>query len=177
MRATKLASTERIRLSTPEAYVPSCSSAGEPRFRFHFLTKLKSNSLAGISRSIFWTAHLMFATYILSMQFWTRYEWGQGDSGYVWLWYLTPKQYMREPHWYRFWPEVGAVCLIWTLDRCRFLQWLYTNSFSRYLGRISFSIYLIRPVLLVILGNQLEKWGWSVTGTDNGMAPDRDILQ
>jgi peptidoglycan/LPS O-acetylase OafA/YrhL len=92
---------------------------------------------------------------------------GRCTAIYVWIWYLTPKQYMSEPWWYRFWLMVGAVYLIWALDRCRFLQRLYTNSFSRYLGRINFSVYLIHPVLLANMGTEMEKWGWSVTGTDN----------
>jgi UDP-sugar transporter A1/2/3 len=167
MRDTKLLSMERIPLSSLEADIPSSSSAGEPRSRLYYLAKFKSISLAKIARNIFWIAQFMFAIYIMSMQGKTRFEWGQGDPGYVWLWYLTPKQYTFDPHWYRFWPGVGAVYLIWILDRCRFLQRLYTNSLARYLGRISFSIYLIHPVLLAIMGNKMEKWGWSVTGTDN----------
>lgn len=62
---------------------------------------------------------------------------------------------------------VGAVLLVLVLDHAAFLQILFTNSFSQYMGKISFSLYLIHGPMLWSLGLKLGHFGLSLTGQEN----------
>jgi peptidoglycan/LPS O-acetylase OafA/YrhL len=60
----------------------------------------------------------------------TRPFWHQGGHGSSWDW------------------TVGAALLIWTAVSLPDINWIYTNRFSRYAGKISYALYLVHgPVL------------------------------
>ena len=118
------------------------------------------------TRKAFWTGNFLFATFILSMQGWHLYPRGEGDVGYVWLWSLTPSQYTVQPHFYRFWPAVGAVYLVFVIDNAVFLQSMFTSRLSAYLGRISFSMYLVHGPLLAIWAHPFMDRCFKLTGQD-----------
>lgn len=74
---------------------------------------------------------------------------GGGDAaGYKTLALLIPERYYAVGIPENFWLAQGAVSLLFTVDRSPFIQKLFTNCFAQYLGRISYSLYLIHGLLL-----------------------------
>lgn len=59
---------------------------------------------------------------------------------------------------------VGAVLIVLVVDQAPFLQILFTNRFSQYMGKISFSLYMIHGPLLYSLGLALGRWTVAVVG-------------
>lgn len=59
---------------------------------------------------------------------------------------------------------VGAVFVVLVLDHATFLQILFTNRFSQYMGKISFSLYMIHGPLLYSLGLVLGRWTVALVG-------------
>ena len=113
----------------------------------------------------FWIANFLLATYILSMPAHDLNP--AGDPGYVFLWHLTPLQYALSWHWSRFWQMVGAIYLIFTVDNCRLLQAFFTLRFSKYLGFISFAIYLVHGPLMLIFAPGIFTKMWALHGSDS----------
>lgn len=84
--------------------------------------------------------------HVLSMP---KISMGGGDAaGYRTLARLIPERYYAVGVPENFWLAQGAVSLLFTIDRSPFLQRLFTNCFAQYLGRISYSLYLIHGLLL-----------------------------
>lgn len=65
---------------------------------------------------------------------------------------------------------LGAVLTVLVLDLAPFLQILFSNPFSQYLGRISFAIYLIHGPLLWSVGSKLTNYFIGLTGGNTGPA-------
>ncbi|KAL2884413.1 hypothetical protein SGCOL_000359 [Colletotrichum sp. CLE4] len=59
---------------------------------------------------------------------------------------------------------VGAVLTVLVVDHATFLQILFTNRFSQYMGKISFSLYMIHGPLLYSLGLVLGRWTVGLVG-------------
>lgn len=59
---------------------------------------------------------------------------------------------------------LGAVLLVLVVDRVTHLQVLFTNPFSQYLGRISYSLYMVHGPLLWTLGSLLGRRCVALTG-------------
>lgn len=59
---------------------------------------------------------------------------------------------------------VGAVLIVLVVDHATFLQILFTNRFSQYMGKISFSLYMIHGPLLYSLGLVLARWTVALVG-------------
>ncbi|ETN45258.1 uncharacterized protein HMPREF1541_09089 [Cyphellophora europaea CBS 101466] len=61
--------------------------------------------------------------------------------------WLNPSWYKALEHSYWLW-SVGAMCLLSSAAHSCDIQWIYTNSFSQYAGKVSFALYLAHgPVL------------------------------
>lgn len=73
--------------------------------------------------------------------------------GYVTLVSLVPARYQE-----CLVIPVGAVLTVLVVDHAEFLQILFTNRFSQYMGKISFSLYMIHGPLLYSLGLVLGRW-------------------
>lgn len=59
---------------------------------------------------------------------------------------------------------VGAVLLVFTIDHAKFLQSMFTNRVAQYLGRISYSLYLVHGPLLWSLGIKMGRFMLALTG-------------
>lgn len=59
---------------------------------------------------------------------------------------------------------VGAVLTVLVVDQATFIQILFTNRFSQYMGKISFSLYMIHGPLLYSLGLVLGRWTVALVG-------------
>lgn len=56
--------------------------------------------------------------------------------------------YRSDRHGYGFVVSIAAVVLVFTVDQVHFLQGLFTNRYSLYMGRISIPLYLVHGPLL-----------------------------
>ena len=91
---------------------------------------------------------------------------GPTTPGYATLYTLLPQNYANLPD--HFWVPLGAVWLLLTLDRAPHLQRWLARPFPQYLGKISYSLYLVHGPLLWSLGRAAAKTcvGW--TGRETG---------
>ncbi|MCJ1359214.1 MAG: hypothetical protein MMC33_009214 [Icmadophila ericetorum] len=81
---------------------------------------------------------------------------GAETPGYVWL-----ARVVAERH---NWELFGTVMIVWSLSHIAVLQRGLTTPIIQYLGRISFSFYIIHEPLLHVFGWSLVKKTWLVTG-------------
>ncbi|TDZ73132.1 hypothetical protein CTRI78_v001417 [Colletotrichum trifolii] len=91
----------------------------------------------------------------------------QGDDapitpGYRTLAALAPSQYGR--HGDLLWIPLGAVLLVFTVDRSPRLQRIFTARWAQYLGRVSFAIYLVHNCMLWLVGWHLVRFFTAFTG-------------
>lgn len=73
----------------------------------------------------------------------------------------------REPRAYsgdsaRFWRSIAAFGLVYAISRSRFLQLPFTTRLTQYLGRISYSLYLIHILVFSLGKRPLFLFFWSV---------------
>lgn len=81
--------------------------------------------------------------------------------GYTWLSYLTPATYTdpkRFPH------TLGAILITHSLITCPFLQKPFNTPFAQYLGRISYSLYIVHGPLIHIVGYSVTPTIWWAMG-------------
>jgi peptidoglycan/LPS O-acetylase OafA/YrhL len=107
-----------------------------------------------------WTVSFILTIYLLSMP-----EIGRGgrDSpGYKTLAAMIPSQYAGSPD--HFWIPLGSAWLVFTIDRASHLQAIFTHRFPQYLGRISYSLYLVHGPLLWTLGRAAAVSAVGLTG-------------
>lgn len=76
--------------------------------------------------------------------------------GWYWLTMLTPRNYYNNEYW-RFWLSIGAVLLVFAVLRLQWLQRFLTTPALRYLGKISFSLYLTHIPFLWIIGDRIYR--------------------
>lgn len=77
--------------------------------------------------------------------------------GWYWLTMLTPGSYYKKEYW-RFWNSVGALMMVYAILRIRWLQHRLTAL--KYLGKVSFSFYLVHIPLLWAIGDRIYRfWG------------------
>lgn len=122
-------------------------------------------------RNVYRISHFLFATFILSTQCTINFPQGAALPGYNFLWSLTPSQYLgapgqSNPFFDRFWPAVSAVYLVWTLDRSLLLQKIFTTRLVQYLGRISFSMYLVHFQLWMAVAEPILIQTYQLTDTE-----------
>lgn len=107
----------------------------------------------------YWLALFIFGLYLGSSPN-TGYKW---TPFYMWIGKLTPRTY-PEPH--RFPQTLGAVCIVFSINRSKDIQRLFTNSLSQYLGKISFAFYIVHGPILHSLGYSLMPNIWSYVGKE-----------
>jgi peptidoglycan/LPS O-acetylase OafA/YrhL len=76
---------------------------------------------------------------------------------------LIPEYIIEKWRYYTSW---SAILIVWSTSNHRMLQRLFNNSFSQYLGKISFSLYLIHGSVIHTLGYSLLETSWRVIGED-----------
>lgn len=83
-------------------------------------------------------------------------ELSSATPGWYYLTILTPTSYIEHEFW-RFWTVIGAVMIIYTTTNITTLQVLLCRHFFRYLGRISFSLYLVHIPIAWTIGDRLAR--------------------
>ncbi|KAI9710540.1 MAG: hypothetical protein M1820_002676 [Bogoriella megaspora] len=76
--------------------------------------------------------------------------------GWYWMTKLVPSNYYNDEYW-RFWHSVGAALLVFSVLKIRCLQSFFATPALRYLGKISFSLYLTHLPLLWTVGDRIYR--------------------
>jgi peptidoglycan/LPS O-acetylase OafA/YrhL len=63
-----------------------------------------------------------------------------------------------------FWHMIASVGLIYFVDEIKTISNFFSLPFARYLGRISFSLYLTHFSIVQLVGTLLYSYIWSITG-------------
>ncbi|KAL2135955.1 hypothetical protein VTI74DRAFT_6183 [Chaetomium olivicolor] len=102
--------------------------------------------------------HLFYAMFTISMYLGgcpadsTHAEYLRKNPGWYWLSFLTPRA-MQDPKWFfLFW---AGVFLVASTPHIPWLKRFFETRFCQYLGRISFSLYLVHGPVLWTLGERL----------------------
>ncbi|KAK1749451.1 acyltransferase 3 [Echria macrotheca] len=132
----------------------------------HHLRSLRSRILRHI-RNFLWTLLLLLSLYLLSAP---EINLGPKDGlsapGYQSFQSLIPTSYWEMGKEDYFLIPIGAFLLILCVSRCSLLQRPFTTSFALYLGRISYSLYLVHGPLLYTFGAWLAGKVARVPGGD-----------
>ncbi|KAF2119831.1 acyltransferase family-domain-containing protein [Lophiotrema nucula] len=68
-----------------------------------------------------------------------------------------------------FWTTIGAVIVVYSVSCSPSLQRLFITPLGRYLGKISFALYLVHQAMIVVFGYRNILFWWSVTGKETTM--------
>ncbi len=92
------------------------------------------------------------------------------NPGWYWLSYLKP-QAVFDPKWFfLFWASNFIVAAI---PRIAWMKRFFETRFCQYLGRISFSLYLVHGPILITLGDRL----YAAVGLVHSLPKDSDMVQ
>jgi peptidoglycan/LPS O-acetylase OafA/YrhL len=69
----------------------------------------------------------------------------------------------------RYWPGWGAILLVWSTSCYKPLQRLFDNKLSQYLGKISFSLYIVHGAVTHVIGYPLMNILDGAVGRDNAL--------
>ncbi|THW21058.1 hypothetical protein D6D23_06599 [Aureobasidium pullulans] len=113
-----------------------------------------------------WSTALTYCGFVLSL-FLLSYPFQEAEfaPGYSTLSKLIPSGLRKEER-YRFWHCVGAMLMIYTTSLDGLLQTFFNNSLSRYLGNISFALYLMHGFTLKTIGYVSVYNFWKITGKE-----------
>ena len=110
---------------------------------------------------IFWVAVGILGLYLMSQPDDNFAE----TPGWVWLSSYIPEWFTDK---YRYWQCVGSIFFVLATNHSIILQHPFNNPIVQYLGKISYSIYLVHGPVLHVIGYRIEPWAWSITGSDPG---------
>lgn len=103
---------------------------------------------------VIWTSSFMAALWVLGIP--ENHRGGPVTPGYSFLFDIMPTSYRTHlPD--NFWLPVGAVWLVFTVDRAPWLQRIFAKPFPQYLGKISYSLYLVHGPILWTWGRWLAR--------------------
>jgi peptidoglycan/LPS O-acetylase OafA/YrhL len=83
--------------------------------------------------------------------------------GWATLYSWIPK-HVHERH--RYWPTFGGLLIVWSTSNHPSLQKIFSNSFSQYLGKLSYALYLVHGAVIHTLGYSAMDFFWRVFGRD-----------
>ena len=69
-------------------------------------------------------------------------------------------------HDYHQWQALGALFLVWSLSLTKAAQGIFNTTIPRYLGKLSFSLYIVHEPLLHVFGFRCVELAWRLTGND-----------
>ncbi len=122
-----------------------------------------SQRLATARRNgLFGVLSFVACLYLLSMP-----DAGRGSAntpGYKTLVSWAPAYHKEHNKLDWFFFPLGAVFLVFTIDRTPLLQRIFTHGVSQYLGKISYSLYLVHGPLIWSIGHWAARKGIAVTG-------------
>ncbi len=113
--------------------------------------------LSTSSQSILYNASLFVGWWLLCQtSIGKKPEASVNTPGWGWLTVLVPPAYYRDEYW-RFWNVVGAFMVVFAVLRLRWVQRFFTLPPLHYLGRVSFSLYLLHIPVLWTIGDRVYR--------------------
>lgn len=121
------------------------------------MDRFKRAYVVGLGRLVGLVA-FVFALWLLSTpDVGTHESWG----------YVTLSSWVADFYGDHILVPFGAILMVFVLDHTPFLQILFTNRFSQYMGKISYSLYLVHGPLVWSIGIKLGQFTvGSITGGD-----------
>ncbi|KAI1357304.1 acyltransferase family-domain-containing protein [Xylaria arbuscula] len=111
------------------------------------------------------TAAFLIGLFVLSMPEHNRRV---SDSyGFETLTELIPTRFYSSGAADYFWQPLAAIFIVFVIDRAQFLQAIFTTRLAQYLGRVSFSLYLVHMLILHSLGFWLGKYFLQIIGSNS----------
>ncbi|KAG9522061.1 hypothetical protein KCV07_g3385, partial [Aureobasidium melanogenum] len=86
--------------------------------------------------------------------------------GWVTLYSMIP-DHVGNPK--RYWPGWGAILLVWSTSCYKPLQCLFDNRLAQYLGKISFSLYIVHGVVTHTIGYALMNFFDGILGREDAI--------
>lgn len=128
--------------------------------------KTFNTTLSAPKSSLLWTT-LYTLTFISGLYLGGQPEqYWEHAPGWMTLWSLIPS-YIHDRH--RYWTGWGALLLVWSTSNSRMLQRIFTNAFTQYLGKISFSLYLVHGFVIHTVYYALIEVLWGVVGDETNL--------
>jgi len=109
----------------------------------------------------FWILNFFVGCYLAS------YPDDAGDStpGFRTLTLYIPAYYTEQR---RFWQSIGATHIVLSTNNSAWLQSWFTTPLAQYLGKISYSLYLMHGPIIHTFGYLAMAWWWGWTGMEDG---------
>lgn len=76
------------------------------------------------------------------------------------IWHSEPWRYIALP---------GSFLIVFAILFLPIVQRPLTSSLARYLGRVSYALYLVHELVNVLVGNSIRRLGWAVLGIEGSM--------
>jgi peptidoglycan/LPS O-acetylase OafA/YrhL len=92
----------------------------------------------------------------------------ESTPGYTWTIYLAPPS-MNIENLFRINQAIGASLFIWTVSNARFLSKIFSTRFAQYLGKISYSLYLVHGPICHTLGYTIVPKMLEYAGEETGL--------
>jgi peptidoglycan/LPS O-acetylase OafA/YrhL len=109
------------------------------------------------AKSVLWHGIFLTGYYLLCQPSHDgRPEYSFDTPGYHYLSLLVPGPYDSNQY-YRFWHSWGAIMLVYSILRISWLQTFLNSRPLRYLGKVSFLLYLIHLPVIAIFGDRLSR--------------------
>ncbi|KAI5861189.1 acyltransferase [Durotheca rogersii] len=86
-----------------------------------------------------------------------------GVPGWKYLGTLIPEWFSDR---YRYYQMIGSVVFVFCVARSPSWQRVFNSPPVQYFGRISYALYLMHGPVLHTVGYMVERWAWSLTGTE-----------
>lgn len=86
---------------------------------------------------------------------------GHITPGYIALTDSIPSWYTEK---HRFWPNVGAIMIVWSASNIHLLQRLFMSRILQWLGKISFPLYIIHGPIIHTFGYFVMDKIWKTMG-------------
>lgn len=74
---------------------------------------------------------------------------GDQSPGYIYLNSIIPS-YWSQKH--RFWPNIGAVLIVWSAGNAELTRRIFSSSLIQYMGKISFPLYVMHGPIINTFG-------------------------
>lgn len=115
------------------------------------------------SKRVGWWVLFIIGCYIGSWPAWDT----ENSPLYSWMVGLTPFGFLPAD---RLWTGIGATMVLLAISRITALRNFFSYSLIQYLGKISFSLYLVHFWIVQGFGEWVYFEVWSITGTQNMLA-------
>ncbi|KAF7553048.1 hypothetical protein G7Z17_g3900 [Cylindrodendrum hubeiense] len=110
-------------------------------------------------KPILWNLFSIVALYLMSQPD----GGGEETPGWVYLTSQIPEWWQRP---YRYWQSIGSVMFILAVGYSAFWRRVFNSGLIQYLGKISYSLYIVHGPVGRMVGFHLQTLAWNITGVE-----------